>query len=447
MKTRIFALGLAVLLLVTMLAGCSGGDNSSGSDSSGAGSSEPAPAQQEYPITINNVEIKEAPTSVVVLSPSLADVVVALKYQTLLTGRSEDCTAEDLSSLPTVGTAKSLDMDKLKELKPQLVLTDEALSESQVKELNDAGIAVLAQAPATNRETFETLYTNIGSALKGGITGFTAAQEKAQNMLMTLDDINRLIPASNTPVTACYLYDTTGEIVTGDTFASKLIEFAGAVNVANSSTKGKMEIKALTTSNPNYIFCSSEVKDKLSADETLSKLKAVEDGKVIVMDPSLMQLQGSSVIEAVTLMAGAMYPSLTSSSSEASSDTSSSDSASSGTSSEPASSSESSSSASSSSSSASSQAASSGASSNPFPKGTSMKLGDTGDNVTKLQQRLLELGHTYGEPTGTFDDLTEQGVMNFQFLSDMVADGVADDALLDALYSPNAVKGPNYGLQ
>lgn len=438
MKTRIFALGLAVLMLFTMLSGCSGGDNSSGSGSS-ADSSAPAPAQQEYPITINNVEIKEAPASVVTLSPSLADVVVALRYQTLLTGRSEDCTAEELASLPTVGTAKSLDMDKLKELKPQLVLTDEALSESQVKELSDAGITVLVQAPATSRETFETLYTNIGSALKGGITGFTAAQEKAQNMLMTLDDINRLIPASNTPITACYLYDTTGEVVTGDTFAGKLIEFAGAVNVANSSTKGKMELKALTTSNPNYIFCSSEVKEKLSSDETLSKLKAVEEGKVIVMDPLLMKLQGSSVIEAVTLMAGAMYPSLTSSSSEASSSEASSSQASSEPSSSEASSSESSS---------SSQAASSSTSStNPFPKGTSMKLGDTGDNVTKLQQRLLELGHTYSKPTGTFDDLTEQGVMNFQFLSDMVADGVADDAFLDALYSPNAVKGPNYGLR
>ena len=62
-------------------------------------------------------------------------------------------------------------------------------------------------------------------------------------------------------------------------------------------------------------------------------------------------------------------------------------------------------------------------------------------------RHLLELGHTYSEPTGTFDELTEQGVMNFQFLSDMVADGIADDALLDALYAPNAVKGPNYGLR
>lgn len=407
MKTRIFALGLAVLLVFTMLAGCSGGNSGAGSDSS-TGSSQPAPAQQEYPITVNDVEIKEAPTSVVTLSPSLADVMTALKYETLLTGRSEDCTAEDLASLPTVGTAKNLDMDKLKELKPQLVLTEEALSESQVKELSDAGITVLVQTPATTRETFETLYTNIGSALKGGITGFTEAQEKAQNMLMTLDDINRLIPASNTPITACYLYDTTGAVVTGDTFASELMEFAGAVNVAGSSKNGKMELSALTTSNPNYIFCSSEVKEKLSNDETLSKLKAVQDGKVIVMEPELMDLQGSTIIEAVTLMAGAMYPELTSSSSEA---------------------------------------ASSGNSSNPFPKGTTMKLGDTGDNVTKLQQRLLELGHTYSEPTGTFDELTEQGVMNFQFLSDMVADGIADDALLDALYAPDAVKGPNYGLR
>lgn len=442
MKTRIFALGLAVLLVFTMLAGCSGDNSATGSESS-TDSSQPAPAQQEYPITINGVEIKEAPTSVVTLSPSLADVMIALKCETLLTGRSEDCTAEDLASLPTVGTAKNLDMDKLKELKPQLVLTEEALSESQVKELNDAGITVLAQTPATTRETFETLYTNIGSALKGGITGFTEAQEKAQNMLMTLDDINRLIPASNTPITACYLYDTTGTVVTGDTFASELIEFAGAVNVASSSKNGKMELSALTTSNPNYIFCSSEVKDKLFADENLSKLKAVQDGKVIVMEPEMMELQGSTIIEAVTLMAGAMYPELTSSSSETSSETSSEP-----TSSQPASEpSSSSSEASSAPSSSSSEAASSGSSTNPFPKGTTMKLGDTGENVTKLQQRLLELGHTYSDPTGTFDELTEQGVMNFQFLSDMVADGIADDALLDALYAPDAVKGPNYGLR
>ena len=89
MKTRIFALGLAVLLVFTMLAGCSGGNSGAGSDSS-TGSSQPAPAQQEYPITVNDVEIKEAPTSVVTLSPSLADVMTALKYETLLTGRSED---------------------------------------------------------------------------------------------------------------------------------------------------------------------------------------------------------------------------------------------------------------------------------------------------------------------------------------------------------------------
>ena len=68
MKTRIFALGLAVLLVFTMLAGCSDGNSGAGSDSS-TGSSQPAPAQQEYPITVNDVEIKEAPTSVVTLSP------------------------------------------------------------------------------------------------------------------------------------------------------------------------------------------------------------------------------------------------------------------------------------------------------------------------------------------------------------------------------------------
>ena len=218
-----------------------------------------------------------------------------------------------------------------------------------------------------------------------------------------------------------------------------------AVSAAVAAVAGAASPTAALAENENAAATESAVTRIRSCCRGCGKVECgvwvyVQDGKVIVMEPELMDLQGSTIIEAVTLMAGAMYPELTSSSSETSSEASS----------EPASSEPSSSSseaASSTPSSSSSEAASSGNSSNPFPKGTTMKLGDTGDNVTKLQQRLLELGHTYSEPTGTFDELTEQGVMNFQFLSDMVADGIADDALLDALYAPDAVKGPNYGLR
>ena len=60
MKTRIFALGLAVLLVFTMLAGCSDGNSGAGSDSS-TGSSQPAPAQQDCALSVSVVASREAP--------------------------------------------------------------------------------------------------------------------------------------------------------------------------------------------------------------------------------------------------------------------------------------------------------------------------------------------------------------------------------------------------
>jgi peptidoglycan hydrolase-like protein with peptidoglycan-binding domain len=60
----------------------------------------------------------------------------------------------------------------------------------------------------------------------------------------------------------------------------------------------------------------------------------------------------------------------------------------------------------------------------PEADGT-LELGEGGDAVAALQQRLVDLGYWLGEPDGTYGQLTRQAVMAFQKVEGLGRDGVA----------------------
>lgn len=80
MMKKLLALAAAALLLLT--AGCNNNP------------AEPEPKPDpEYPVTVGNVTLTEAPTAVVSLSPATTEMVYDLGYGELLVGVSEYCTA------------------------------------------------------------------------------------------------------------------------------------------------------------------------------------------------------------------------------------------------------------------------------------------------------------------------------------------------------------------
>lgn len=402
MKRNIVSVGVILLLVLTLLTGCADilDDSSGGS-----------PAKNDYPVTVGTVKFDAGPEKVAVLSPSLADAVLALGYEIKLVGRTEACTQEDLSVLPVVNGPDQLSVQQIKDLSADLVLTEQAPSEEQDQALSDAGIKTLVMNPGNSQEEIEQLYLDLGSVLGGAKTGYDKGQRTAKSFFVSLDEVQRLAgrQRGDMVVTACYLYDAKGTAVTGDQFGSRLIEYSGAVNAVSDSTGGKVDLEDLRLGNPTFIFCAPGVKQELAGDAELSKLTAVQEGKVFEMEPSLMEWKGNSILDAVDFMAGKMYPDLK------------------GESSAP-----------------SESEASSQSSANPFPAGTVMKPGDKGDNVTLLQKRLIELRFYYGVnetgvPSGEYDEETERGVQDFEYRMKMNADGIADDEMLDALYQEDAI--------
>ena len=157
--------------------------------------------------------ISSRPSRVVVLSPSLADVILALGCETQLAGASEGCTQSALDELEKVSADS---VEAIQALQPDLVLVDPNSSGAQ-SALEEAGVTVLSVEPATDRSDFERLYSQVSSALLGGEAGYDEGIATAQDIFITLDNINRIVP-KDTITTACYLYDLDGSAVTGDMF-------------------------------------------------------------------------------------------------------------------------------------------------------------------------------------------------------------------------------------
>ncbi len=71
-------------------------------------------------------------------------------------------------------------------------------------------------------------------------------------------------------------------------------------------------------------------------------------------------------------------------------------------------------------------------------KKTAFTLGDSGNAVTKIQNRLTELGFYNAEVTGYFGELTLKAYKKFQKAAGVTVDGICGKSDRDILYSDNA---------
>ncbi len=394
MYKKMIALLLSVCLLV--LAGCSQvGDVVDKIADSG-----------EFPVEVAGVTVSARPQQAAVLSPNLADVVLALGYETQLGAVSSDCDQGALSSLTKVNAS---DVQAVAALEPDLVLLEDSQSQFAAG-LQEAGLTVLQVAPATDRADFERLYSQIATAF-GGNSGTEHGVAAAQSIFTTLDDINRIVPKDRV-TTVCYLYDLDSAAVTGDQFASTVMSYAGVTNIFSSLTGGAYDFESLRLSNPDVIFCAPGVKAQILADSRFENFHAVASGRIFELEASLVQRQGRTAVSLAYEISAAVFPELLEENASSAPDpidniTSQVD------------------------------AQTSGASS--AVTYTQLNPGDNNDEVQTMQARLEALGYLEGEYDGYYGTYTQDCVRAFQQANGLTVTGVADSETLALLYSEDAL--------
>lgn len=294
MKKRISALILALIIAVaaTALTSCSG--------------------KSEYPVTAAGITLNEEPEKIIILNKNYTDIISCIGYASKLVGRSDSVNQKGMDVVPSVGGAAEPSLEKIKKLKPDLVIADNSLSSAVKDKLTKSGITLLIPEQANTPKQIKNLYTQFGTLLGGNITGKPKGQKAFNDLYESLNSVQDAVEEKDIKKTVCYLYNENGVLkaVTNSTWCSAMLDFTGATNVFKNEKSDKVNLKKLILMNPDYIFCDNkDVIKPLKKGATLKKLSALHDTKkryVIPMDE--LSMQGDTSLEALKDMLKKMYP-------------------------------------------------------------------------------------------------------------------------------------------
>ncbi len=263
-----------------------------------------------YPVTINDVTIEKEPQNIVVLSDCMADIISYMGYDVKMVGRSIECDQPFLSVVPIVGTASEPNVESIISNETNLVIAENTLSEGAKTALAEANIPVLILDRATSLSQLEFLYSSLGLALGGSVTGKETGENSYDELFSTMSDFNDAIPNSVVK-TCCYLYmDEAGTLctLTKGTIEYDLFSYCSAINVFSEQEEPQVDINQLKISTPSFIFYDDEaVLDYLNSDPELSTMGALTQGKTYQVKKSYFTRQGTTCEELIYHMIDFMF--------------------------------------------------------------------------------------------------------------------------------------------
>ncbi|MGL4773982.1 MAG: ABC transporter substrate-binding protein [Clostridium sp.] len=302
---KIIAL-LSILILSLGLISC-GGSETGGTDSN------KKTEVTKYPLTIKDsngkeVVIESEPKKVVSLGPNVTEMVFALDKGDSLVGRTKYCDyPEQAKSVQEVGSLLKPDLEKIAEIKPDVVIASTHFKEEVQKKLDELGIKTVV---LYSEENFEGVYNSIETL--GQILNATPkATEVVDGMKKKVTEVTNKVKDLEKPS----LYYVVGfgqsdNTAGGDTFIGEMIRMAGGKNVAEDSKGWGYSKEALAEKNPEMIVLSKYYDEKATFTTTdfYKDLNAVKNGKVYEIDNNLLDRQGPRVADGLEELAKILHP-------------------------------------------------------------------------------------------------------------------------------------------
>lgn len=267
-----------------------------------------------YPLTIKDslkreVVIDKEPKRVISIAPNITETVVAVGKIDRLVGRTKYCDfPKEVSKVETIGTLTDPNIEKIVELKPDLVIASTHFKEDVLKKLEALNIKV---AVLYGEENFDGVYetiTNIGKVLNAN----TEAQKIVSDMKDKVSNVTKKVKDKDKKkVYYVVSYGKSGDFTAGgDTFIGQMLNMAGGENAAKDLKGWKYSLEKLVANEPDILVTSKKSgdKEKLKGENGYKDLKAVKDGKIFEIDNNLLDRQGPRLAEGLEELAKIVHP-------------------------------------------------------------------------------------------------------------------------------------------
>ncbi|QDY20736.1 ABC transporter substrate-binding protein [Clostridium botulinum] len=251
---------------------------------------------------------EKAPERIVSLSPGATETIYALNKENTLVGRSDfDDYPTAVSKIKSVGGVKDPSIEKITELKPDLVIGGAHFSKDTVKKLEDLGIKV---AVLYGAEDLDGAYKNIMD-----ISTILGVTEKGQTIV---DGMKKKVESVENKVKSLnkskiyYMVDfgKADFSAGGDTFIGKMIEKAGGDNIAKDTKGWNYSFEKIVENKPEMIILSDKFNTKknfLTADK-YEELPASKANKVYEIDDNMLLRQGPRQADGLEALAKIIHP-------------------------------------------------------------------------------------------------------------------------------------------
>lgn len=253
---------------------------------------------------------EEEPHRLISLAPSHTEILFALGLEENIVGVSTyDDYPEAALEKEKIGDALSVNLEKIIELEPDLVLNYGFTNDEDLMRLKEAGIKVLGFMPETIDEVMETIQrigiiTNRKEEANLIVADMT---EKKDKIIKSLDGVEKK--------RAFYEIWHEPLMAAGpDSFMDELITLSGGINIAQDAAKGyaDYDLESLIEKDPQVYLTSNDLPEKtvdtIVARPGYEEITAIKEGNIYLLDGNITSRPGPRIVEALELVARAIHP-------------------------------------------------------------------------------------------------------------------------------------------
>lgn len=260
------------------------------------------------------ITFDKTPETIVSLQPSNTEILFSLGVGDKIIGATDyDTYPEAANDIERVSTSTVINAERIVELNPDVVIAYTSGDESQVAQLEDAGLQVFVIKSAA---TFEDVYGDIEQL--GDVVGKTEkADDIIEEIQTQIKDIEEKTAAIETKKKVYLEIQPAPEIWTSasETFQNEILEAAGVENIfADQTGWFSVAEEDVITKNPELIITTvnytedpiGEIKSRAS----WNTIQAIKNGEVYQLDSDILSRPATRIGDAVKLVAETVYPEL-----------------------------------------------------------------------------------------------------------------------------------------
>lgn len=298
-----------VVVMVFSFTGCTGNDVSNNNkieSTKEVGSIFPMTVTDSYG---RQVKLDKEPQKVISVAPNITEIIFAINKSSSLIGRTEYCDfPEEAKSITSIGSLQEPNIEKIAEMKPDLVIASTHFKKDVLQKLEELGIKVVV---FYGEESFEGVYDTIDKV--GTVMN---AKEKAEGLVSQMKAdvksvLEKVYGKSRPSVYYVVSFGKPGNYTAGkDTFIGRMIEMAGGRNAADDVKGWSYSMEKLVEKNPEIMICSKYYDSKKGLESTngYKDLDAVKKGSLYEIDNNLLDRQGPRLADGLTGLARIIHP-------------------------------------------------------------------------------------------------------------------------------------------